>query len=173
MRNFLLIRRIFFSFHFSYEISSKKTYDALNKTVGEILRTLIDHFQQLSKTINEFFKQLYDAFNERILPTLKESYNAVAEALSHLFDELLNAVINLFSRLIESLKKFENDFKNIGKSVNEWSQKVAQILKEQWAIIRRELEDILKLISDYIKGLPGLEAVKEKYNEVSRLRLDF
>jgi len=143
----------------------KKTYDALNKTVGEILRTLIENFNQLAKTINEFFKQLYDAFNERILPTLRDSYNAVTDALSNLFDELLNAFVNLFSKLIEALKKFETDFKNIGKSVNEWAQKVSQILNEQWVIIRRELEDILKLITDYIKGLPGLEAIKEKYNE--------
>lgn len=143
----------------------KKTYDTLNKTVGEILRTLIEHFNQLSKTINEFFKQLYDAFNERILPTLKESYNHIVEALSHLFDELLNSIVNLFSRLIDSLKRFEEDFKKIGKSVNEWAQKVGQIFNEQWTIIRRELEDIVKLIVDYIKSLPGLEVIKEKYNE--------
>jgi len=101
----------------------KKTYDALNKTVGEILRTLIEQFNQISKTINEFFKTLYDAFNEKILPILKDAYNHIVEALSHLFDEILNTIVNLFSKLIDSLKKFEEDFKKIGKSVNEWAQK--------------------------------------------------
>lgn len=162
----LKIFHVLFSFH-THKSYRKKTYDTLNKTVGEILRTLIEHFNQISKTINEFFKQLYDAFNERILPTLKESYNHIVEALSHLFDELLNSVVNLFSRVIDSLKKFEEDFKKIGQSVNEWSQKVGQIFNEQWAIIRRELEDIVKLIMDYVKSLPGLEVFKEKYNEVS------
>lgn len=134
---------------------------------------MIEHFNQISKTINEFFKTLYDAFNEKILPILKDSYNHIVEALSHLFDEILNTIVNLFSRLIDSLKKFEEDFKKIGKSVNEWAQKMGQILNEQWAIVRREFEDILKLIFDYLKALPGLEVIKEKYNEVSQNQLDF
>lgn len=148
----------------------KKVYESLNKTIGELLRTLIENFNQMSKTINEFFKQLYDAFNERILPVLKDSYTHIVDTLSHLFDELLNSVVNLFGRVIDSLKKFEEDFKKIGKSVNEWAQKVGQIFNEQWAVIRRELEDMYKLIADYIKSLPGIDAIKEKYQEVSRTR---
>lgn len=116
---------------------------------------------------------MYDAFNEKILPILKDTYNHIVEALSHLFDEILNTIVNLFSRLIDSLKKFEEDFKKIGKSVNEWAQKMAQIFNEQWAIVRREFEDIVKLIVDYVKALPGLEVIKEKYNEVSQSQLDF
>jgi len=143
----------------------KKVYETLNKTVGELLRTLIEQFNQISKTINEFLKQLYDGFNERILPSLKDSYNHIEQTLSGLFDELLSAVHHLFERLVEALKKFEDDFKKIGKTVGEWSKNVTKVLNEQWTVIKRELEDIYKLIIDHLKSLPGLEGIKEKYNE--------
>lgn len=73
----------------------------------------------------------------------------------------------MFERLVESLKKFEEDFKKIGASVSEFSKKARQIIDEQWTIIQRELEDVYKLIVDHLKSLPGLDAMKEKYNEVS------
>lgn len=128
---------------------------------------MIDQFHQISKTINDFLKQLYDGFNERILPSLKESYNHIEQTLSSLFDELLKSIHHLFDKLVDALKSFEGDFKAIGQSVSEWAKKVGKVLKEQWAIVQRELEDIYKLIVDHLKSLPGLEVIKEKYNEVS------
>ncbi|XP_031633758.1 apolipophorins-like [Contarinia nasturtii] len=144
----------------------KHTYEAINKPVSELLRASIENFKQVSKTINEFFKQLYEGFNERILPSLKESYNHIEQTLSSVFDELFSSLAHLFERLVESLKKFEYDFKKIGKSASEWSKGAGKVLGEQWSIIQRELEDIYKLIFDHLKSLPGLEVIKEKYNEL-------
>lgn len=84
-----------------------------------------------------------------------------------MFGELLSAASHFFERLIESLKKFEGEFKKIGQSVSEASKKASKFITEQWAIVQRELDDIYKLIMDYIKSLPGLDMIKEKYQEVS------
>lgn len=89
---------------------SQNTYKTLNQTVGELLRTLMTHFQQISKTITDFFKNLYDGFIERILPSLKESYSQIEKGLMDLFDEVLSAATNFFERLVDSLKKFENEW---------------------------------------------------------------
>lgn len=139
----------------------------MNKTVGEILRTLVENFNQIAKTINEFFKQLYDGFNERILPSLKESYSHVEQVLSSLFEELLSGVHILFDRLVDSLKKFEDDFKKISKLAVESSVKFSRLIGDKWSVVQGELEDLLKLVGDYLKSLPGIESIKEKYNEVS------
>lgn len=128
---------------------------------------MVEHFNQISKTINEFFKHLYDGFNERILPSLKESYNHIEQVLSNLFDELLSSLHHLFDRLVDTLKRFEEDFKKISKSANDWSKKAAKTLGEQWAIVLREIEDVYKLFIDHLKSFPGIEVLKEKYNEVS------
>lgn len=82
----------------------------MNKSVGELLRTLMAHFNQISKTITDFFKNLYDGFNERILPSLKESYNQIEKVLSELYDELLAAAGSALERLLEALKKFEPEW---------------------------------------------------------------
>lgn len=117
--------------------------------------------------MNVFFKQLYDAFNEHILSTLKESYTHIEQVLSSLFDELLDVVSHLFERLVNTLKKFEDDFKKIGNIARERSKEIAQIINKQWANVKRELDDICKLINEYINSFPGLEVIKEKYQEVS------
>lgn len=139
----------------------------MNKTVGELLRTLIEHFHQISKTITELFKNLYDGFNERILPSLKESYTQIEKVLSDLFHELISTAGHFFEKLIESLKKFEGEFKKIGQSVSDAAKKASKFILEQWAVIQHEIEDIYKLILDYLKSLPGIDTIKEKYQEVS------
>lgn len=148
---------------------SQNTYKTLNKTVGELLRTLIEHFSQISKTITDFFKNLYDGFHERILPSLKESYTQIEKVLTDLFDEIVAVAANLFERFVEHLKKFEGEFKNISQSVSEASKKASKFISEQVAVIQREFEDIYKLIMDYLKSLPGIDTLKEKYQEVRSL----
>lgn len=125
------------------------------------------HFKEITKTITDFFKSLYDSFNERILPSLKESYNHVEKILMDLFDEILVVAANLSERLVEALKKFEKDFKQISQTISETSKKVTKFLGEQFEALQRELEDIYKLIVDYFKSLPGFDALKEKYQEVN------
>lgn len=153
-----------------FQSISKSTYKTLNNTVGELLRTLLAHFNQITKTITEFFKSLYDGFNERILPSLKESYNQIEKVLSDLSDEILAVVSNLFERLVESLKKYEKDFKQISESISEQTKKLSKFLGEQLQALQRELEDLYKLILDYLKSLPGFEALKQKYQEVKPIR---
>lgn len=150
---------------------SKKTYELLNKTVGEILRTLVSHFEKISKTITDLFKHLHDGFNERILPSLRESWAQIEQTLLNLYDEVVNATSHLIERLIDTLKKFEEDFKEIGKTAAEWLKKFSKTLTQQLAILQKEFEDLYKLVVDYIRALPGLETLKEKYNEVSTYRL--
>lgn len=152
---------------------SNRTYELLNKTVGEILRTLVSHFEKISKTITDLFKHLYDGFNERILPSLRESWAHIEQSLLNLYDEVINASYHLFERLVDILKKFEDDFKKIGKTAAEWFKKVSKALTEQLAIIQKEFEDLYKLAIDYIKALPGIDYIKEKYNEVSTYCLRF
>lgn len=152
---------------------SKKTFELLNKTVGEILRTLVSHFEKISKTITDLFKHLYDGFHERILPSLRETWAQIEQSLLNLYDEVVNAVIHLFESLVDTLKRFEEDFKKIEKTVAEWLKKVSKTLAEQLAILQKEYEDLYKLVVDYIKALPGLETLKEKYNEVSTYYFGF
>lgn len=88
-----------------------------------------------------------------------------------LFDEILSSAATLFERLVASLKKFENDFKQISQTISETSKKATKFLGEQFEAIQREIEDLYKLIVDYIKSLPGFDVIKDKYQEVVGLIL--
>lgn len=147
--------------------NSKNAYQSLNSTVGELVRTLWAAVNEITQTITDLCKSLCEGFNERILPSLKESYNVIETVLTELFDEIVSVATKLFEHLIESLKKFEKEFKQINQTISEAFQKVSKFSGEQFAVLQRELEDIYKLIVDHLKSLPGLDVVKEKYQEVN------
>lgn len=139
----------------------------MNKTVGELLRAVIDLHNNVTKTLTDLFKQLYDAYNSKILPSLKESFNQIAEEGTKLYDEIVSAAVEVLHRVVESLKKFEGDFKKIGKTVSESFTKFSKLVSEAVTSLQKELVEFRKLVSDYIKSLPGLESLKEKFDEVS------
>lgn len=139
----------------------------MNRTIGELLRTLGELFSKISKTLNDLFKQLYDGFNERILPALKDSFNHIIQALTGLYDEFVKVALDLFHRVIDSLKKFEKDFKDIGKTASESFNKAAKAINETFSALQKEFEDLYKLVIDYIKSLPGLDVLKAEYDKVS------
>lgn len=147
-------------------IRSKKAFELLNKTIGELLRAVTDLYQNVTKTLNDLFKQVYDAYHSRILPSLKESYNQIAEALGNFYDELVSSAMELLNRVVESLKKFEDDFKKIAKSVSDWFNKLSKLLNEGMTKLHKELLELRKLVSDLIRSLPGLETLKERIDSV-------
>lgn len=103
------------------------------------------------------------------MPSLQESYNKIESILTDLFDEIVSVSANSLERLIESLKKFGKEFNQINQTISEACQKVSKFLGEQSQRLRRELEDFYKLIVDHLKSLPGLDVLKEKYQEVKQI----
>lgn len=152
-----------------FHSNSKSAYQSLDNTVGDLLRTLWAHINEITQIITDLCKTLCDEFCESILPSLKESYNKIESVLTDLFDEIVTVSANLFEHLIKSLKKFEKEFQQINQTISEASQKVSKFLGEQLQVLRRELENIYKLIVDHLKSLPGLDVLKEKYQEVKQI----
>lgn len=150
-----------------YFIFSRDTYDTLNKSVGEIVRTLIDHFNKATQILTDLFKQLYEGFNEKILPSLKESLNRVELILRDLYEEALRVALDLFERFIDILKKHEEDLKKLGESARNWLRKWAEGANKYTDAIRQEVEQIWNLILDTIKSSPGLESIRERVQEVA------
>lgn len=139
----------------------------LNKTIGELLGAVINLYRSITKTLNDLFKQMYDAYITRILPSLKDAYKEIVDALTKLYDELISAALEVLNRVVDSLKKFEDDFKKIAKTVSEWFGQLSKVVNEAFVSIQKELADFRKLAAEYIKTLPGLEMIKEKLDEVS------
>lgn len=138
----------------------------MNKAIAEISKTLNEQYQKTIKILTDLYKQLYDGFNERVLPQLKESFKGIELILRNLYDETLNLGLNLFEKVVEQLKKFEPEFKKLGEITTEWAKKISDAANKYLDLIRKEIDDIYKLIVDALKSLPGFDALKEKAEEL-------
>lgn len=138
----------------------------MNKAIGEILKTLTEQYQKTIKVLTDAYKQLYDGFNERVLPQLKESFKGIEVIIRNLYDETINLGLSLFEKLIEQLKRLEPELKRLGKITTEWAKKISDVANKWIDQIRQEINDIYKIIVDGLKSLPGFDSLKEKASEL-------
>lgn len=153
-------------------IFSQKTFAPLNKAIGEILKTLTEQYQKTIKVLTDAYKQLYDGFNERVLPQLKETFKGIELLIRNLYDETINLGLTLFEKVVEQLKRLEPEFKRLGKIVTEWAKKISEVANKWFDQIRQEINDIHKVVVDALKSLPGIDVLKEKASELYKNLVD-
>lgn len=138
----------------------------MNKALSEILKTLTEQYQKTIKVLTDLCKSLYDGFNERVLPQLRESLKGIELIIRNLYDETINLGLSLFEKVVEQLKKLEPEFKKLGQITTEWAKKISDVVNKYFELIRQEINDIHKVIVDALKSLPGFDVLKEKASEL-------
>lgn len=138
----------------------------MNKAIAEILKTLTEQYQKTIKILTDLYKQLYDGFNERILPQLKDSFKSIEQILRNIYDETVNLGLHLFEKVLEQLKKYEDDFKKLGQVTVEWAKKISEAATKYFDLLRQEINDLYQLVVDGLKSLPGFDVLKEKAQEL-------
>lgn len=138
----------------------------MNKAIAEILKTLTEQYQKTIKVLTDAYKQLYDGFNERVLPQLKESFKGIELIIRNLYDETINLGLTLFEKLVQQLKSLEPEIKRLGKITNEWAKQISEVANKLFDQIRQEINEIYQLVIDGLKSLPGFDALKEKVSEL-------
>lgn len=153
-----------FDFPFTY---SNRFYESIGRSIEEILKTLIEHIKKVNETLTGFYKSVLQAFNEKILPALKETYTNVERIIMAFAEEAMRLVGEFAQRVVQSMKAFEEDFARIGATVSEQFKKIAAIFNKYFETIRKEIKDLYQIILDNLKTLPGLEEVKNRIKEVT------
>lgn len=138
----------------------------MNRAIAEILKALTEQYQKTIKILTEVYKHLYDGFNDRVLPQLKDSFKSIEAILRSIYEELANLGINIFEKLVEQLKRFEPEFKKLGQITTEWAKRIADVVNKYIDLLRQEFNDLYKVIVDGLKSVPGFDALKEKVVEV-------
>ncbi len=152
-------------------IFSNKFYESVGRTIEEVTKALIEYIKKVNETITEFYNDVRQAFNEKILPALKETYTNVQRIIMAFAEEAMRLVGEFAQRVVQSMKAFEDDFAKIGATVSEQFQKIAATFNKYFDTIRKEINDFYQLIVDNLKTLPGLDEVKAKIKEVILINL--
>lgn len=80
-----------------------------------------------------------------------------------MYQETIDLLSAVFERTIKALKVFEEDFNKVGKVFSEVFKNFATAAAKWIEVLRKEVKDIYELVSNYLKTLPGLDFIKEKY----------
>ncbi|KAG4078631.1 hypothetical protein HA402_015221 [Bradysia odoriphaga] len=140
-------------------------YESIGKTIEEVMKTLIEYVKKVNETLAEFYKDVRQAFNDNILPALKETYTNVERIIMAFAEEAVRLVGDFAQRVVQSMKAFEEDFAKIGSVVSEQFKKIAAVFNKYFDTIRKEANDFYQLIVDNLKTLPGLDEIKAKIKE--------
>lgn len=116
--------------------------------------------------IADLYTKTLNAFNERLLPALKESWSQIELTGAALYEETLSLAMSAAEQVISVLKTFEKDFAKLGKAFSEYLKRFADLF-DRWAdTARRELTEIAKLLEDTLNELPGWDYFKAKLQDI-------
>lgn len=156
-----------FSLSRSLSLYSNRVYGTVGKTIVEIVKVLIENAGKLYDIFAEFYRKLQQAFEERILPALKQTYTQLEAIGPRIYEDTLTMLANLFERVAKSLKAFEEDFAKIGKAISETFKSFAAMFTKYFEIIRKELYDVYAIVADNVREMHAFDYVKERFAEVS------
>lgn len=135
------------------------------------MNTLTEHVKKVNETITGFYDEVRQAFSEKILPALKETYTNVERTIIALAEEAIKLIGEFAQRVAESMKAFEEDFAKIGATVSAQFKKIAATFDKYFDALRKEINDFYQIILDNLKTLPGLDEIKGKIKEVLKQKL--
>lgn len=147
-------------------IHSNKVYGSFGNVIIEILKVLTENVKKLHEIFNDFYGKVQQAFNEKILPALKETYTKLYGIFQQIYENTVQLLRNIFERIANSMKAFEEDFSKIGKALSETFKTFAQLFSKYFEILRKEVYDLYGVVSNNLKELPGYDYIKDKFSEV-------
>lgn len=151
----------------------KKLIDRASNIIAEILKTFNNlttmigqQVQAVEKIMKEFLQQAISVFNEKVMPELKKMYESLQQLATEVYGQTVRMVTAAFERIAKALKSFEEDFNKISKAFKEITGNTYELIEQYIRDIKKELTDLCELLKSQIQTLPGVEFLKEKYDEI-------
>lgn len=115
-------------------------------------------------------KQLSDTLKQWVAK-LNEIYGSIAESAVGACDAIAQIIANYMSKIVELVRKHEEEIKKIATVVGQGIQDIGRIVGKAVGQIRHEVEDFVKLFMEQLKALPIYEVLKERYNELKKFQI--
>lgn len=137
------------------------------KAVSDVAKVVIENVQQLNQLLTEFFQKTWDGINANVVPALNQTLEKLGQIAASIYDELASISLNLLDRAVKQLKALEGDIGSVGKELKESLKVLYESVTKYIGIVRAEINDLLKTVTDTLREIPAVDAVKEKFQEVS------
>ena len=159
------------------ELKSDETMKKYIETIVNVTTQLLENFNNLTKVfgenlhkldemIREFYGAFIKTFNEKILPDLQKLYESVQNFVFSMYENSVKLLTATFERVAKALKTFEEDFNKIAKSFSEITSQVYEAVSSYITAFTQEMKDLFEMLSQQIQSFPGVDLVKEKYDEL-------
>lgn len=102
---------------------------------------------------------------------MNEVYASVAESAVSACDAVAQLLANYMSKIVELVRKHEEEIKRIATVVGQGIQDVGRIVSKAVGQIRHDVEDFVKLFMEQLKALPIYEVLKERYQELKKYQI--
>lgn len=156
-----------------FSVDSSQTFNSITKLLDELTKVLLNFYEKISAILTDLYNQLDQAFKEKFLPALKSLYQQLEKVFFDLYEDTISLLGGVFERVSKALKGFEDDFNKISAAVSEMFKNLNAFSKEYLERFEKELKELYSKFLQQIQALPGVEALKEKINEVSWFEVRF
>ncbi|KAG5666411.1 hypothetical protein PVAND_014440 [Polypedilum vanderplanki] len=140
--------------------------DDISKYFEQIMTIISQQIQIIQESLRQLCDEINKSLNERILPELKKFYDTLQALLSELIGQGTKIVTAVFERAAKALKVFEEDYNKISQSFKEITGGTFEAISTYVKEVINEFKELYHEIREQMKTLPGLEFIKEKYNEL-------
>lgn len=137
----------------------------LSKYFEELVNIFGEQYEVLEEFCKKICNEISIAFNERILPELKAFYNSLQVFLEELISQGTKMVTAVFERASKALKTFEEDFNKISQAFKDITGGIFESITLYVNGIIEEVKAIYQNVRETLNSLPGLDALRKKYEE--------
>lgn len=141
-------------------------YEKVSKIFDTFVSTFTDAYKKIYDIVYAFYKEFEQTFNEKLLPDLKALYSSMQQLVFQAYEDTVKLVTATFSRVAKALKSFEEDFNKISKAISEIFNELSNLVNDVVNVVKQEMDQICKTVQEFIKQIPGIEFLKEQYNEI-------
>ncbi|KAI4494899.1 hypothetical protein M0804_001100 [Polistes exclamans] len=142
-----------------------KRFGSFINAANEIIKKLIEQFNELSKQYNVVISKLTEAM-EAIYPRIKESYNKIFDAFVEVLDAAAKVATTYLKVILNVINDHQKEIKELAIVVTELFQGVAKVLFKAAEQLKKDINEFVTLLINQAKALPVYEIAKEKYNQI-------
>lgn len=159
------------------ELANEKLAKEITEFIKNIVARISAFLEKISAELHKYveilekpLKDLSDAI-KKLVAVVSEKYAHLAESAVAHFDQLVKAAGQYMSKIVEFLRKYEDELKKVATIVGQGVQDIGRIVSKALGQIRHEIEDFVKVFMEQLKALPIYEVLKERYQELKKYQI--